>query len=165
MAAERDRIAAEHDDAPPVPVTRPAPRTGRPGAPLWRLALAGDDLDAYLLPLPPHRRPTGATLADVLTPEEQDDVPAARITEVLTSVALADVTTPAAAPVTIGVDGRYAQGISAGRFAKVSCEYIGATARAARRAARVSECDRLVAVIARQSGRCRSTGSTTPPKR
>ncbi|WP_328824167.1 SbcC/MukB-like Walker B domain-containing protein [Verrucosispora sioxanthis] len=91
-------------------------------------ALAGDDLDAYLLPLPPHRRPTGATLADVLTPEEQDDVPAARITEVLTSVALADVTTPAAAPVTIGVDGRYAQGISAGRFAKVSCEYIGATA-------------------------------------
>ncbi|MCZ7421080.1 TIGR02680 family protein [Verrucosispora sp. WMMA2044] len=110
-------------------------------------ALAGDDLDAYLLPLPPHRRPTGATLADVLTPEEQDDVPAARITEVLTSVALADVTTPAAAPVTIGVDGRYAQGISAGRFAKVSCEYIGATARAARRAARVSECDRLVAVI------------------
>ncbi len=101
-------------------------------------ALAGDDLDAYLLPLPPHRRPTGATLADVLTPEEQDDVPAARITEVLTSVALADVTTPAAAPVTIGVDGRYAQGISAGRFAKVSCEYIGATARAARRADRAT---------------------------
>ena len=110
-------------------------------------ALAGDDLDGYLLPLPPHRRPTGATLADVLAPEEQDDVPAARITEVLTSVALADVTTPDASPVTIGVDGRYAQGIAAGRFAKSSCEYIGATARATRRAARVTECERLLAVI------------------
>ncbi|WP_018788309.1 TIGR02680 family protein [Micromonospora sp. CNB394] len=110
-------------------------------------ALAGDDLDAYLLPLPPHRRPTGATLADVLTPEEQDDVPAARITEVLTSVALADITAPGTSPVTIGVDGRYAQGIAAGRFAKTSCEYIGATARAARRAARVTECEQALAVI------------------
>ncbi|WP_431910659.1 TIGR02680 family protein [Micromonospora carbonacea] len=185
VAAERDRIAAEHDDAPPAPATRPAPRAGRPGAPLWRLvrfadgvtgpdaaaveaalhaaglldawlhpdpgtataALAGDDLDGYLLPLPPHRRPTGATLTDVLAPEEQDDVPAARITEVLASVALADATTPDAAPVTIGVDGRYAQGIAAGRFAKTSCEYIGATARATRRAARVTECERLLVVI------------------
>ncbi|WP_405427746.1 TIGR02680 family protein [Micromonospora sp. NBC_00617] len=184
---ERDRIAAEHDDAPPVPVTRPATRTGRPGAPLWRLvrfangvsgadaaaieaalhaaglldawlhpspetaatALAGDDLDGYLLPLPPHRRPTGATLADVLIPEEQADVPAARISEVLTSVALADSASieAGAAPVTVGVDGRYAQGVGLGRFAKTSCEYIGATARAARRAARVAECDRQLATI------------------
>ncbi|MEU0155863.1 TIGR02680 family protein [Micromonospora fulviviridis] len=110
-------------------------------------ALAGDDLDGYLLPLPPHRRPTGASLADVLIPEEQDDVPAGRITEVLASVALADVTTPDASPVTIGVDGRYAQGIAVGRFAKGSCEYIGATARAARRAARVAECDRQLTTI------------------
>ncbi|MFF0658040.1 MULTISPECIES: TIGR02680 family protein [Micromonospora] len=110
-------------------------------------ALAGDDLDGYLLPLPPHRRPAGATLADVLAPEEQDDVSAARIIEVLTSVALADVTTPDTSPVTIGVDGRYVQGIAAGRFAKTSCEYIGATARATRRAARVTECDRLLTVI------------------
>lgn len=110
-------------------------------------ALASDDLDGYLLPLPPDRRPAGATLADVLAAEEQDDVPAARITEVLTSVALADVTPPDASPVTIGVDGRYVQGVTAGRFAKVSCEYIGATARAARRAARVTECERLLAVI------------------
>ncbi|MFC7547403.1 TIGR02680 family protein [Plantactinospora sp. GCM10030261] len=110
-------------------------------------ALAGDDLDGYLLPLPPHRRPSGSTLADLLTPEDQDDVPAARISEVLSSVLLADVTTPDATSVTIGVDGRYAQGVAAGRFAKTSCEYIGATARSARRAARVAECDRLLAVI------------------
>ncbi|WP_319463582.1 TIGR02680 family protein [Micromonospora sp. RTP1Z1] len=116
-------------------------------------ALAGDDLDGYLLPLPPHRRPTGATLADVLAPEEQEDVPAGRINEVLASVALADRATPQAsaevgtAPVTVGVDGRYAQGVGVGRFAKASCEYIGATARAARRAARVAECDRQLATI------------------
>jgi uncharacterized protein (TIGR02680 family) len=120
-------------------------------------ALASDELDGYLLPLPPGRRPAGTTLADVLIPEEQDDVPAGRITDVLASVALTDVVTPqtpadmvtpqAAAPVTVGADGRYAQGVGIGRFAKTSCEYIGATARAARRAARVAECDRLLAVI------------------
>lgn len=187
VAAERARIADERDDAPPASLTRPAPRTGRPGAPLWRLvrfsdgvsgadaaaieaalhaaglldawlhpdpgtaatALAGDDLDGYLLPLPPHRRPTGATLADVLVPEEQDDVPGGRISAVLTSVALADVTAPTAAElaVTVGRDGRYAQGVGVGRYAKTSCEYIGATARAARRAARVAECDRQLATI------------------
>lgn len=110
--------------------------------------LAGDELDGYLLPLPPGRRPAGTTLADVLIPEEQVDVPAGRITDVLASVVLADVVTPqAAAPVTVGADGRYAQGVGVGRFAKTSCEYIGATARAARRAARVAECDRLLAVL------------------
>ncbi|MEU4479016.1 TIGR02680 family protein [Micromonospora sp. NPDC023966] len=112
-------------------------------------ALDGDDLDGYLVPLPPHRRPTGTTLADVLIPEEQDDVPTGRITEVLASVALADPTSTevGAAPVTVGVDGRYAQGVTLGRFAKTSCEYMGATARASRRTARVAECDRQLATV------------------
>ncbi|BCL15433.1 TIGR02680 family protein [Micromonospora sagamiensis] len=111
-------------------------------------ALAGDDLDGYLLPLPPHRRPTGTTLADVLAAEEQDDVPAGRIGEVLASVALADVATELNAElVTVGIDGRYAQGVGVGRFAKASCEYIGATARTARRATRVAECDRQLAAV------------------
>ncbi|MET8311441.1 TIGR02680 family protein [Micromonospora sp. NPDC005173] len=186
VVAERDRIADEHDDAPPTPATRPASRAGRSGAPLWRLVrftdavtgadaaaieaalhaaglldawlhpepdnltagLAGADLDGYLLPLPTGRRPTGPTLADVLTAEDQNDVPVARITDVLASVALADAVTPeATAPVVVGVDGRYAQGVGVGRFAKMECEYIGATARAARRAARVAECDRILAVV------------------
>ncbi|GGM47113.1 hypothetical protein GCM10011608_34830 [Micromonospora sonchi] len=186
LVAERDRIGAEQDDAPPAPATRTAARTDRAGAPLWRLvryrdpvpaaeaaaveaalhaaglldawvhpdagtaahAVAGDDLDGYLLPLPPHHRPAGATLADVLVAEEQDEVPAERIHDVLASVALADVVdAPHAAPVTIGVDGRYAQGVTAGRFAKQRCEFIGATARAARRAARLAECDRQLAAL------------------
>ncbi|WP_269440613.1 hypothetical protein [Micromonospora tarapacensis] len=192
LAAERDRIGAEQDDAPPAPVTRAAPRADRAGAPLWRLvqyrasvpasdaaaieaalhaaglldawvhpdadaaaaAVAGDDLDGYLLPLPAQRRPAGATLADVLVAEDQDAVPAQRIGDVLASVALADVLGPASvvgpesiAAVTIGADGRYAQGVTAGRFAKDRCEFIGATARAARRAARVAECDRQLAAL------------------
>ncbi|MBM0240543.1 TIGR02680 family protein, partial [Micromonospora sp. ATA32] len=119
-----------------------------PGPDDLTTGLAGDDLDGYLLPLPPGRRPTGPTLADVLTAEDHDDVPAARITDVLASIALADAVTPeATAPVVVGVDGRYAQGVGVGRFAKMECEYIGATARAARRAARIAECDRMLAVV------------------
>ena len=37
LDAERARIAAERDDAPPPATPGPAPRAGRPGAPLWRL--------------------------------------------------------------------------------------------------------------------------------
>ncbi len=37
VTAERDRIASERDDAPTPPPTRPADRSDRSGAPLWRL--------------------------------------------------------------------------------------------------------------------------------
>jgi hypothetical protein len=37
LRAERDAIATEQDDAPPVSDLRPASRAGRPGAPLWQL--------------------------------------------------------------------------------------------------------------------------------
>ena len=180
VVADRDRITAEHDDAPPPSPTRPAPRDGRPGAPLWRLVRFADEvadadaaaieaalqaaglLDAWLHPeaagaaaalsdgeqdayLRAGTSVAGRSLADVLVPEGQTLVAAARITEMLRSIPLADVTveTPA------GVDdtGRWAQGSGVGRFAKDRCEYIGATARAARRAARVAECERRIAEI------------------
>ncbi|WP_017582251.1 TIGR02680 family protein [Nocardiopsis valliformis] len=41
---ERDHIAAERDDAPPADPLRPAPREGRPGAPLWQLVRFAEDL-------------------------------------------------------------------------------------------------------------------------
>src|SRR5207248_3202811 len=146
---------------PPVPATRPAPREGRPGAPLWRLvrfddavagaeaagieaalhaaglldawvhpeanatqaALAGGEQDGYLAPLPAGRRPTGRTLSNVLVPEEQDDVPAARIAAVLASIAFADVTTlDTVAPTTVGPHGRYAHGVAVGGYGKVAPE-------------------------------------------
>ncbi|MFR9779404.1 TIGR02680 family protein [Micromonospora sp. MS34] len=111
-------------------------------------AVTGEDLDGYLLPLPPQRRPSGVTLADVLVAEEQHEVPAERVCGLLASVALADVVDPQdAAAVTVGADGRYAQGVGVGRFVKARCEYIGATARAARRAARLADCDRQRAAL------------------
>ncbi len=44
LTGEREKIAAEHDDAPRASDLRPADRTGRPGAPLWRLVRFADDL-------------------------------------------------------------------------------------------------------------------------
>jgi hypothetical protein len=109
-------------------------------------ALAGEEQDGYLVPLSVNRRPAGRTLADVLVPEEQDAVPTSRVAAVLASVALADLVTPqATAPTTVTASGRYAQGVGVGGFAKPAPEYIGATARAVRRAARIAECDRLLA--------------------
>jgi uncharacterized protein (TIGR02680 family) len=111
-------------------------------------AVSDREPDGYLLPLPPTRRPTGRTLADVLVPEEQSGVPADQVTAVLASIAVADVPTVAdPAPTTVGPDGRYAHGVGVGAFGKPAPEYIGATARAARRAARIAECDRVLAEL------------------
>ncbi|MFC7273794.1 TIGR02680 family protein [Paractinoplanes rhizophilus] len=109
-------------------------------------ALAEGEQDAYL------RAAAGsvgaATLADVLVPEDQEMVPAERITALLRGIGLADVTGPSAA--TAG--GHWAQGSGVGRFAKERCEYIGATARAARRAARIADCDRRIAELDHEIG-------------
>jgi uncharacterized protein (TIGR02680 family) len=197
VVAERDRIAAEHDDAPPPSPTRPAPRAGRAGAPLWRLVRFGDRvpeaeaagieaalqaaglLDAWVHPVSPDSPAaeathvlgaadpsggadatdaasprdvqdaylragtlvTGPSLADVLVPEEQDDVPPDQILAILGGIALGDLAEPAA----VSAEGRWAQGAGMGRFVKKRGEYIGATARAARRAARITECDVRIA--------------------
>ncbi len=173
VVADRDRIAAEHDDAPPLLPTRPAPRDDRVGAPLWRLvrfadgvsdvdsagieaalhaaglldawvhptgdetlaALAGGEHDAYLRAGEPV---SGPSLADVLLAEAQEAVPAKRIDAILASIALNELTG-------VAPSGRWAQGSGLGGFGKDRCEYIGATARAARRAARIAECERRMA--------------------
>jgi uncharacterized protein (TIGR02680 family) len=187
VSEERDRIAAERDDAPSSWWARPADRAGRVGAPLWRLvrfvdgltddragaieaaleaanvldawlhptdeltasALGAHEQDGYLRPLPTAHRPTGPTLADVLVPEEQDLVDAARIRAVLTSVAfstgdLSDHT----GGTTVSAAGAFSQGIQLGSFVKAAPEYIGATARARRRATRLAECERRLAELA-----------------
>lgn len=46
LAAERDRVAAQRDDAPPSSPTRTDSRDGRPGAPLWQLVRFADDVPA-----------------------------------------------------------------------------------------------------------------------
>jgi uncharacterized protein (TIGR02680 family) len=176
VVAERDAIAAEHDDAPPSPAARTASRTGRQGAPLWQLVrfaedvdevraaaveaaleasgmldawihpadrtVAAGDSDAYLLP---GARAAGSSLADLLVPEEGAAVPAARISAVLASVAVTDDVAPGLAQVT--ADGRYAHGVTAGAHHKDHAEYIGATARARRRAARIADCEQRIAAL------------------
>ena len=172
LIEERDRIAAEHDDAPPAYPGRTADRAGRHGAPLWRLVRFADHvsdygaaameaalqatgmLDAWITPagdavtaddgfLVPGAAVPGRSLADVLEPEDGTPVPRDRVTAVLASIALDGGLFSAAA--VVGTDGRYSHGVTAGRHGKEHAEYIGATARARRRAVRIAECEARIA--------------------
>ena len=174
VAAERDRIVAERDDAPPPYPGRAAAREGRDGGPLWRLvrfaAPVPDDqaaaieaaleatgmLDAWIAPagdavtaddgfLVPGAPVAGASLADVLEPEDDTLVPRSRIAAVLASVARDGGLFSATAMIT--ADGRYSHGVTAGRHCKEHAEYIGATARARRRAARIADCEARLAEL------------------
>jgi uncharacterized protein (TIGR02680 family) len=175
-AAERDRIAAQRDDAPPAHPGRMADRSGRDGAPLWRLVRFADDvgetqaatleaaleatgmLDAWIAPdshevasgdsdgyLVPGTPVEGTSLAGVLVPEDDTPVPAERIGAVLASIALDGELLSSAA--VIAADGRYSHGVTAGAHHKENAEYIGATARARRRAARIAECEARIAEL------------------
>jgi len=174
VVEERDRIAAERDDAPPPHPGRAADREHRDGAPLWRLVRfaghvpdnraaaieaalqATGMLDAWITPasdavtaddgfLVPGIPVPGASLADVLETEDESPVPAGRIAAVLASVALDGELFSATA--VIGADGSYSHGVTAGRHRKEHAEYIGATARARRRAARILECEARIAAL------------------
>ncbi len=179
VSAERDAIAAEKDDAPPPHPGRTANRSAKAGAPLWRLVRFADhiaddraaaieaaleatgmldgwvmpdspeigeaDSDGFLIPGTPVH---GPSLADVLVPEDGTSVPRATIAATLKSIALNGELFSSAA--VIGADGRYSHGITAGRHRKEHAEYIGATARARRRAARIAECDAKIAGLTEQ---------------
>ena len=104
----------------------------------------------------------GSSLADVLVPEDDAPVPPGnrgvppgnrgvsrdRVTAVLASIALDGELFSATA--VIGGDGRYSHGVTAGRYRKEHAEYIGATARARRRQARIAECDARIAAYEAQ---------------
>ncbi|WP_280362557.1 TIGR02680 family protein [Nocardia wallacei] len=174
LRAERQQVAAEQDDAPPLFAARTDTRDGRAGAPLWRLvrfadevgpeqaaaveaALQGANLldgwvsaeaelpphesDQFLVPLPPQARPEGRTLADVLAVEEDSGlaVPRQIVADVLASIAFGDTASDPATRTSIGADGRFRQGVQVGRHTKAHAEFIGATARARRRALRLTE--------------------------
>ncbi|MFJ9541811.1 TIGR02680 family protein [Streptomyces sp. NPDC101225] len=181
--AERDRIAAEHDDAPPPARGRTAERAPGDGVPLWRLVDFDDgltdrqraDLEAALeasglldalvtaeeTPVPAGHSEgylrvgvpvSGPSLADLLRPEVPGTggaIPtAARITAVLRSVAVTgdlDTGIPQIVP-----DGRYAAGVLVGAHTKEHAEYVGAGARARRRAARIAACETLLAELSSQ---------------
>jgi uncharacterized protein (TIGR02680 family) len=183
IRAERDRIAAEQDDGPAGAPARPADRTGRLGAPLWRLvdfargvklkekagieaaleaaglldawlhpdptqtsaALRELERDGYLVGLPKAARPKERTLADVLVPEHHDGVAVEVVAAVLASIALRDEIAPGDVRQTaVSGIGQFGHGVLLGAHTKAAPEYIGATARARRRATRIAECDRLI---------------------
>lgn len=112
---------------------------------------ASIESEQYLVAAPADARPAGRTLADVLEAEPGTDVPESIVRDVLQSISLVSEL-PGTAPhdrtgtvaTSIGLDGRFWQGIQQGRHAKSDAEYIGATARARRRAARITELDALI---------------------
>ncbi|MBF8192924.1 TIGR02680 family protein [Nonomuraea sp. K274] len=120
------------------------------------------DSDAYLFEGDPA---SGATLLDVLEPDEDIPVPSNRVAGILRAVELQDddynvddgrqfgvfsaepiVEDPPRHPV-ITPGGRFFQGVQLGAHRKAHAEYIGATARARRRAARLAECDARLAAL------------------
>ncbi|MBQ0866346.1 TIGR02680 family protein [Streptomyces sp. RK75] len=109
--------------------------------------------DAYLRPLPPAQRPTGRTLADVLVVEDQQFVEAAAVQAVLTSVAVIDEapeTGEALFAPAVTTGSHFYLGIQIGAHPKDQPEYIGATARAARRRERLRLLDESISVLKAQ---------------
>ena len=104
--------------------------------------------------------PAAATLASVLVPEDQDEVPSAVVVRLLEAVALGDPPPePGREPDAAGAEatprpvvsvargGTYRLGPLAGRHRVDAPRYIGATARAAHRAARLAALDAELAAL------------------
>ncbi|RMI32284.1 TIGR02680 family protein [Nocardia stercoris] len=111
-------------------------------------ALPHDDSDHYLVALPESDRPAGRTLADFLVPDtgtdralgESGSVPPTVVAAILASITVHDgvLDSDSAAPA-VTVTGKFRQGVQLGGFGKDHAEFIGATARARRRALRLAE--------------------------
>jgi uncharacterized protein (TIGR02680 family) len=163
LVEQRRRIAEDPVPAPDRLATRPADRAGRRGAPLYACCDFADyvaphdragleaaldaaglldawvgeptgDLDGWVRATEPFG---GPSLAEVLvaTPPDGSDIEAADVQAILASIALAD------AGVAVLVDGRYRLGPLVGRHEKPQAEFIGATAREARRRRLLAELD------------------------
>ena len=116
-----------------------------PDADAARAALTGGDADGHLVPLPEAGRPTGPTLADVLVPDGSDQVPEELVRAVLTSIALLPAEgVPAPGAVAVSRGGRFGQGVQVGAYTKESAGFVGAAARARRRATRLAELTGLI---------------------
>ena len=186
LADERAAVAAERDADPPRPHTRPG-RGALEGAPLWRhvdfapslepAARAGIEaalegaglLDAWVTPDGAVRRAetldvlldagsppvVGRSLAEALVAETD------MVRRILAAVALVDGGAELAGRAcAVSADGRFRLGPAEGRYAKEEPEYIGAGARAARRARRLAELDAAVAELATETAAVEGASGT-----
>ncbi len=113
-----------------------------------KAALRNLEQDGYLVAVAESDRPTGRTLADVLVPEADAEVPADVVATVLACVGVRARVTPGGGPHSaISRTGQFGHGALVGALTKAAPEFIGATARARRRAARVAECERMIATL------------------
>ncbi|MGH2884814.1 MAG: SbcC/MukB-like Walker B domain-containing protein, partial [Solirubrobacteraceae bacterium] len=172
--AEIERLASAHDDGPRAPDWLRADRAERSGAPLWRLidfradvpaerrtALeagleAAGLLDSWVTPSGCIEDPAiadvvfagaepadGQSLLHVLEPVPDQPVTPDVVRRLLASVGLAERETGS----WVGIDGRFVIGPLRGLGAKNRAEHIGATAREARRAARIAELREEIATL------------------
>ncbi|MGB3771877.1 MAG: TIGR02680 family protein, partial [Rhodococcus sp. (in: high G+C Gram-positive bacteria)] len=170
LQAERDAVAAERDDAPAASRYRTGDRSELAGAPFWQLVRFADGvsavdaagleaaleaaniLDAWVTDstppslsseqfLVPSTAVPGTSLADVLTVEDEIPVSADLVRAILASVS---VGIDDRSVMWVGLDGSFHHGVIRGAHRKPAAEFIGATARAARRSARIVEIDAAV---------------------
>ncbi|OXM60503.1 TIGR02680 family protein [Amycolatopsis vastitatis] len=184
VAAERERVAAAEELAPPPPLVERRDRTTETlaGSPFWRLVnfageteesicgvveaalLGAGALDAWVMPdgtlrgsdafdtfLRPADPPAaGVTLAAVLRPVADADVPAAVVEAILRSIAFLPVADPDTGGAWVSADGGWSIGPLTGRTGGGAACYIGAAARAAARERELARLDiRLAELVAR----------------
>ncbi len=175
-------IEAERDDAPTPPPHRGDPRKDRAGAPLWRLVRFGPGcpdadqaglegaleaaglLDAWVSPggddggglddtfLRPRPPAPGPSLADLLVPEEDGAVDVEHVRAILRGISVED------AGVRVQRDGSFRLGPLVGRHRPEAPRFVGATARARRRAERIAALRDDVARHRRAEGAARKRG-------
>jgi uncharacterized protein (TIGR02680 family) len=174
LAAARERLEEERDDAPPPSYTRPTPRDGRAGAPFWQLvdfasavpdgdragieaALEGAGLlDAWVHPggavldretLDVVLEPT-ATVAGATLRDVLVPVDGAPVARDVIERILDSIALSDGGPCAIGRTGRFRLGPAHGHFGKPVAEFIGAAARAERRRRRIAELSEQLALLA-----------------
>lgn len=104
--------------------------------------IAGHDTRIEIGAVPPA---PGPSLADVLTPEPEADVPVARVAELLGRITYG-TTLSTAHPAAIASDGSWRLAVATGTWAKAEAAYIGAAARERARRRRIA---RLTAELSR----------------
>ena len=168
LAAQAERLAADHDLPPDPPPTRSTDRAAMTGAPFWRLVDFGPHtpepargpieaalqasglLDAWVGPSgavtghdtfadPAALAPApGRSLADVLVPEHHPWVSAAAIQRLLAAIAFGD-RLPDGHPAGIGADGSWRLGNLHGSWHRDHPAHVGAAARQRARERRLQE--------------------------